>query len=104
MRCDAGGAAVAERKGIVDSHYLEVVVVVAVEAEEAVGMRDNLRIEAGGAGEVDGDAGQGERSRKFGRPATLVVFGRCRGGHLDLDAGVVVVARSQVVIEVAELA
>lgn len=87
-----------------DSHCLELVVVVAVEAEEPVGMRGSLRIEAGGVGEVDGDAVPGERSRIFGRPATLLVFERCRGEHLGPDADVVAVLRSQVVIEGAELA
>ncbi len=97
--------AVAGRTGIVDSHCLEeAAAVVEVEVEEAVGMRGNPRIVVGGVEEVDGGAGQGERSRRFVRRAIQVVFGRCRGERSDLDAGVVVVGRSQGAIAIAELA
>ncbi len=97
--------AVAGRKGIVDSHCLEEAAVVAVEVEETVGMRDNQRIGVGGVEEVDGGAAQGGRTRRFGRRAIQVVFGRCKGGRSDLDAGVaVVVGQSQGTLVVVELA
>lgn len=107
---DAGGfegadaAAVAGRRGIADSHCLEVVAVVAVEVEEVVGMRGNPRTGVGDVEEVDGGAEQEERSRRFGRQAIQAVFGRCTGGRSDHDAGVVVGARSQGAIVVVGLA